>query len=71
MNLLIFVKIAPLALIIFGDYNARNTKWWHHDITTIVGIQLEATTTIYGLQQLIDEPTHIRKDSSSCIDYTR
>ena len=29
---------------------------------------LETTTTIYGLQQLIDEPTHIRKNSSSCID---
>ena len=54
--------------LLLGDYNARNTKWWHHDITTTEGIQLETTTTIYGLQQLIDEPTHIRKNSSSCID---
>ena len=38
----------------------RNTDWLHHDITTTEGIQLETTTTIYGLQQLIDEPTHIR-----------
>ena len=54
--------------LLLGDYNARNTKWWHHDITTTEGIQLETTTTIYGLQQLIDEPTHIHKNSSSCID---
>ena len=54
--------------LLVGDYNARNTKWWHHDITTTEGTQLETTTTIYGLQQLIDEPIHIRKNSSSCID---
>ena len=47
--------------------NARNTNWWHHDITT-EGIQVETTTTIYGFQQSVDEPTHIRKNSSSCID---
>ena len=56
--------------LIVGDYNARNTNisWCHHDITTAERTQLETTTTIYGLQQLIDEPTHIRKISSSCID---
>ena len=54
--------------LLLGDYNTRNTNWWHHDITTTEGVQLETTTTIYGLQQLIDEPTHIRKNSSSCID---
>ena len=58
----------PYLTLLLGDYNARNTKWWHHDITTTEGIQLETTTTIYGLQQLIDEPTHILKNSSSCID---
>ena len=58
----------PYLTLLLGDYNARNTKWWHHDITTTEGIQLETTTTIYGLQQLIDKPTHILKNSSSCID---
>ena len=58
----------PYLTLLLGDYNARNTNWWHHDITTTEGIQLETTTTIYGLQQLIDEPTHIHKNSSSCID---
>ena len=53
---------------LLDHYNARNTKWWHHEITTTEGTQLETTTTFYGLQQLIDEPTHIRRNSSSCID---
>ena len=58
----------PYLTLLLGDYSARNTKWWDHDITTTERTQLETTTTIYGLQQLIDEPTHIRKNSSSCID---
>ena len=58
----------PYLTLLLGNYNARNAKCWHHDITTTEGIQLETTTTIYGLQQLIDEPTHIHKNSSSCID---
>ena len=57
----------PYLTLLLGDYNARNTNWWHHDITTNEGIQLETSTTIYGLQQLVDEPTHIRKNSYSCI----
>ena len=57
----------PYLTLLLGDYNARNTKWWHHDITTTEGIELETTTAIYGLQQSIEEPTHIRKNSSSCI----
>ena len=58
----------PYLTLLLGDYNARNANWWHHDITATEGVQLETTTSIYGLQQLIDEPTHIRKNSSSCID---
>ena len=41
----------------------------HDTTTTTEGIQQpETTATIYGLQQLIDEPNHNRKNSSSCID---
>ena len=32
--------------LLLGDYNARNTKWCHHDITATEGTQLETTTTI-------------------------
>ena len=36
----------PYLTLLLCDYNARNTKWSHHDITTTGGIQLETTTTI-------------------------
>ena len=36
----------PYLTLLLGDYNARNTKWWHHDITTTEGTQFETTTTI-------------------------
>ena len=58
----------PYLILLLSDYNARNTNCWHHDITITEGTQLETTTTIYGLQQLIHEPTHIGKNSSLCID---
>ena len=29
----------PYLTLLLGDYNARNTNWWHHDITTLEGIQ--------------------------------
>ena len=36
----------PYLTLLLGDYNARNTNWWHHDITVTEGIQLETITTI-------------------------
>ena len=39
----------------------KNAKWWHPDITETEGTQLETITTIYELEELIDESTHIRK----------
>ena len=51
--------------LLLGDYNARNTKCWHHVITTTEWAQLETTTSINGFQQLVGEPTHTAK--TSCI----
>ena len=56
-----------LALLL-GDYNARNTPWWYHDTATTKETQFETITACYGLQQLINEPTIIRNNSSSCIE---
>ena len=62
-----YFTIVLIATLILHCYSVI-IKWWHNDITTTDGIKLETTTTIYGLQQLIDEPTHICKNNSSCID---
>ena len=36
----------PYLVLLLGDYNARDTNWWHHDITTTEEVQVQTTTTI-------------------------
>ena len=57
---------APSISLFLGDYNARNSQWFGNDITTIAGKDLASLTEMYGLVQVIDEPTHILSGSSSC-----
>ena len=57
----------PNSTILIGDYNAHSRSWWPSDTNTPEGMQLDALTSSYGLQQLVNEPTHI-PSSSSCID---
>ena len=54
--------------LIVGDFNARSTTWWSGDITTTEGTNIEALSSYHGLEQVINEPTHILQNSSSCID---
>ena len=58
----------PYLSVITGDFNARSSSWWSNDIKTTEGTKLFAQTSSDGFQQLINEPTHIQKISSSCID---
>ena len=47
---------------------ARSTTWWSGDITTTEVTNIEALSSYHGLEQVINEPTHILQNSSSCID---
>ena len=58
----------PNFTVLLGDYNARSRSWWASDTNTPEGMQLDALTSSYGLQQLVNEPTHILPGSSSCIE---
>ena len=58
----------PNSTILIGDYNARSRSWWPSDTNTPEGMQLDTLTSSYGLQQLVNEPTHILPSSSSCTD---
>ena len=59
----------PLGIILTGDFNARSSFFWEHDIDTREGKQLSELSVLNNLEQLISEPTHIRDDGSqSCID---
>ena len=54
--------------VVTGDFDARSSSWLCNDINTIEGSHLYSLTSSNGFSQLINEPTHIQTNSSSCID---
>ena len=61
-------KRKPTVSIITGDFNARSSNWWSNDTNTLEGTNLYSLTSSNNFSQLINEPTHIQRNSSSCID---
>ena len=61
-------EISPFMTIVLGDFNAKSNNWCKTDITSIEGSKIDTIANSYGLNQLIQEPTHIINSSSSCID---
>ena len=59
---------SPHMSLLLGDFNARNSDWWDKDISNTHGLQLSDLMLQNGMHQIIDEPTHILPNSSSCID---
>ena len=55
-------------ILAFGDFNAKSNLWFNGDKTTYEDSKIDGITSTFGLQQIINEPTHIIGDSSSCID---
>ena len=53
---------------VLGDFNANSNLWFKGDKTTHEGSKIDGITSTFGLQQIINEPTHIIEDSSSYID---
>ena len=58
----------PNCTVPLGDYNAGLRLCWASDTNIPEGMQLDALTSSYRLQQLVGEPIHILPSSSSCID---
>ena len=54
--------------VVLGDFNAKSNNWCKADVTSLEGSKIDTITSSYGLNQLIQEPTHILNSSSSCID---
>ena len=54
--------------VVLGDFNAKSNLWFKGDKTTYEGSKIDGITSTFGLQQMINEPTHIIGDSSACID---
>ena len=58
----------PFLTILIGDFNAKCASWYSKDNSTTEGSKLRLLTSQFGLNQIINEPTHITKNSSTCID---
>ena len=58
----------PHFVILLGDFNAKSKSWSTNAKTTEEGTILENLTFLFGMKQLISDPTHILQHSSSCID---
>ena len=58
----------PFLIVAINDFNAKSSNWYTDDTTTSEGSKIEAITSQFGLQQIINEPTHIQGQSVSCID---
>ena len=59
---------SPFMTAVLGDFNAKSNSWCKADITSLECSKIDTTTSSYGLNKLIQEPTHILNTSSSCID---
>ena len=55
-------------MVLLGHFNAKCTNWYKYNKTNFVGIAIENISSQCGLYQVINEPTHILENSSSCID---
>ena len=55
----------PFLIVAIGDFNTKSSNWYTGDTTTFEGSKI---TSQFGLQQIINEPTHIQGQSVSCID---
>ena len=54
--------------IIRGGFNARSQCLWSNDINITEGSKMLELSYLNGFPQLINEPTHIQTDSTSCND---
>ena len=58
----------PHFILMIGDFNAKSSNWSSNNTTTAEGAQLDYLTSLYGMKQVITEPTHILENSSLCIN---
>ena len=68
MTLDLVSKKNPFLLVVLGDFNAILSQWHDKDSSTSEGISVENITSQFGLHQIINEPTHVLENLSSCID---
>ena len=68
MTLDLVSKKNRFLFVVLGDVNAKLSQLHDKDSSTSEGISFENITSQFALHQIINEPTHILENSSSCID---
>ena len=62
------MQLQQITLFLTVDFNKKCILWFKGDNTSYEGSKIDAITSQFALQQLINELTHFVADSSSCID---
>ena len=60
--------LSPACSIIASNFNARSLEWWKLDKENFEEPEINIITRVAGYSQLINQATHITKDSLSCSD---
>ena len=68
MTLELLAQKDSFLLTAIVDFNDKYSNWYNKDKTSFEGNTIENVTSQIGLHQIINEPTHILPNSSSCID---
>ena len=55
-------------IVVLGDFNIKSNNWHINDKTTSEGAKIEFLTSQFRLHQIINEPTNVLENSSSCIN---
>ena len=58
----------PFLAVAIGDFNVRSSSWCINNKSNHEGTKIDFLATEYDLKQVINEPTHLLENSSSCID---
>ena len=58
----------PHFTLMIGDFNAKSSNWSSNDMMTTEGAKLDYLTSLYGINQVKTEPTHILENTSTILD---
>ena len=68
LTLDLIINKNPFLIVALGDFNAKTTNWYKNDINSYEDLEIDTITSQFGLQQIINEPTYLTSNSSSCTD---
>ena len=58
----------PFMMVVLGDFYAKSKSWYTNDSNNFGYSKIYFLMSRLGLYQVINKPTHILNNSSSCID---